>query len=919
MANMLPNGKPFVGKLLLAVVTVAALTASAEIRVYSHPVEPRKHPDDARRLVKPPSAETFGNRMQFMALRSMGDNYRTDLDHYTKQDRLGDVIWAHYGMIFRKDVREQVAELKRRNLFLFDLWGFVPGSGPGDWSQFKRPDGVTEMFEKELGDHWLGMDNGEQDGRYVGGYANQFEPFGAVRIQQYLNFQRHFERMDYLLGNKMAALVSLNFGHYYLRECCYSLLGAETGQALPNSQIYYSFIRGAGKQYGVPWYGNVSVYNRWGWKGYPQEDKPGTRGTPIGGTSLALMKKLMWAQIFYNSSCFGYECGCYWSGKYTKDGKQALSPIGRLQREAVRWCEENGTPGIMHTPVAVMLDFYSGWSFPRHLYTGRIYNVWGSLPYEPGDYLTDGVLDMIYPGYQDASYFHDERGFNASTPYGDIADGLLSDAPLWVLRQYPLLVLAGRLTPSAELRETLGAYVRQGGELALTAGNVKGVFGGTLPDAGRGRFTVIPGGDWGVEEQAQCKVPIPNRIDTPLAKPFPLKPEARAALHATFCRQRIFGTSPEAKDDGLSIVTCRRGKGEYTVCVINNTWEQRPFTLTSFAGKILACQELLTDVSERTAIGFTPPEIRNLKIGADTATTIAAAGVRMFRVKTDESNAVVEIPYAAPTPNAGKRTLYLRGASSIKEQVLTRPTFFRHYDSVMVDARYLLSRDRRELESQRDWLGKQGLGVWVDLSPVLNLYPDYRLVENDPNETPRSASAFKDVLEKMEILKSKDLLIALHRVPENNITGAEADRQMETVVRRLCRDAAAKGISVYLRQSPQRRIDNLSSLSAWITRVHEPNFKPAPSLAAMSLLEGRNPAKIAKAIERFGTDVWLVDGAAEDINGNLASLHMPVASQTLLKDLVPAVEAIKRKNVRIVYDAIYPDADAEYRDAKLFE
>ena len=35
--------------------------------------------------------------------------------------------------------------------------------------------------------------------------------------------------------------------------------------------------------------------------------------------------------------------------------------------------------------------------------------------------------------------------------------------------------------------------------------------------------------------------------------------------------------------------------------------------------------------------------------------------------------------------------------------------------------------------------------------------------------------------------------------------------------------------------------------------------------------------------------------------------------------LVPAVDAIKRKNVSIVYDAIYPDADAEYRDAKLFE
>ena len=45
--------------------------------------------------------------------------------------------------------------------------------------------------------------------------------------------------------------------------------------------------------------------------------------------------------------------------------------------------------------------------------------------------LTDGVLDMLYPGYQDSSYFRDERGFLTATPYGDSADCLLSDAPPW--------------------------------------------------------------------------------------------------------------------------------------------------------------------------------------------------------------------------------------------------------------------------------------------------------------------------------------------------------------------------------------------------------------------------------------------------------------------------------------------------------
>ena len=63
---------------------------------------------------------------------------------------------------------------------------------------------------------------------------------------------------------------------------------------------------------------------------------------------------------------------------------------------------------------------------PRHLYTPYVYQVWGGMPYEAGDYLTHGVLSLLLPGYEDASYFHDERGFLSPTPFGDMTDCLLS-------------------------------------------------------------------------------------------------------------------------------------------------------------------------------------------------------------------------------------------------------------------------------------------------------------------------------------------------------------------------------------------------------------------------------------------------------------------------------------------------------------
>jgi hypothetical protein len=56
-----------------------------------------------------------------------------------------------------------------------------------------------------------------------------------------------------------------------------------------------------------------------------------------------------------------------------------------------------------------------------------MYYTWGNLPYEPSDYLTDGVFNMFYPHYEASSYFHDETGFITPTPYGDVNYFFLND------------------------------------------------------------------------------------------------------------------------------------------------------------------------------------------------------------------------------------------------------------------------------------------------------------------------------------------------------------------------------------------------------------------------------------------------------------------------------------------------------------
>ena len=355
MFGKMPSITACLTTMMLTNVCLAAESAPppALHRVYAHLLEPREHPDYARRWVKPPSWETFGNQTQFATLRGFAiENdvivrYAEEIEKYTKTFDLGRVLWPSYPTVFAKNIGELADEVKRRDLFLFDIWGYVPGSGPGDyWKQYKPPREALDALESKLGDHWLGMDVGEQDGRYIGGYADQVFLVSEDRFDQYLNFQRHFERMGNDLGNKLSTLVSLNFGHYFLKDGTYATIGAETAQGLPNNQVYYAFIRGAGKQYGVPWFGNASVFNRWGYKNY---DGTGPDHGPTKGTSLNLLKRLMYNHILYNCVFVGFESGWFEGGQ--------LSPIGRIQQSAQKWVRENGQPGVMLTPVALLFDF----------------------------------------------------------------------------------------------------------------------------------------------------------------------------------------------------------------------------------------------------------------------------------------------------------------------------------------------------------------------------------------------------------------------------------------------------------------------------------------------------------------------------------------------------------------------------------
>ena len=100
---------------------------------------------------------------------------------------------------------------------------------------------------------------------------------------------------------------------------------------------------------------------------------------------------------------------------------------------------------------------------------------------------------------------------------------------------------------------------------------------------------------------------------------------------------------------------------------------------------------------------------------------------------------VEQVPHIVPPPLPKGKALYLRKINSIKEEILSRPTFFDHFDKVVVDWKFFRRREKDVFEKEVQWIKRQKLGIIVDLSSGINLYPDVDALEK---KSPQEKWAF---------------------------------------------------------------------------------------------------------------------------------------------------------------------------------
>ena len=277
-------------------------------------------------------------------------------------------------------------------------------------------------------------------------------------------------------------------------------------------------------------------------------------------------------------------------------------------------------------------------------------------------------------------------------------------------------------------------------------------------------------------------------------------------------------------------------------------------------------------------------------------------------MQVDETD-VHEAPPLTPSARVENRLLSLRAISSLKEEILRRPTFFEHFDGAKVDWSYLRTREKAVLTHEQGWLDRQGVRLVVDFSPGLNFYPDLVLLDTLDFRYEESVAAIDNVLGKMAALGATDAVFCLHCKPENHCDDARADDRFLAGVRDFCRRASAHGITLHLQHHPIKWHGTAEQTLAFIDEIDADNLRFALNTGHTMMCGESIEQVIELAGARLG--IVLVSAPVTDDLGQTYDMHAPVAGSGL--DL----SALTSSGVPIVFDADYQSWDEVYRDVRL--
>ena len=533
---------------------------------------------------------------------------------------------------------------------------FYSNSGPDT----EVPRAVFDKIMKCFGERFIGFNEGEWDGAYLGRIVVKgVMPLSRNRSRK--EACRHY--LDWLKNtydkhqNRILSMSSMGFGPHYAGELGARILGFEASQFLPCDTVRMSFCRGACKQYDLLLNVCPSVFSYKGahcFKCYPKDGQPQSAlldfwlAGPEHGASVGLLKRLWWLAYMNGANILGLECAYFPSNAVSElDAQGALpfddpitdrmvmsrfTPLGWLQWEAIQAARKHPMRGVPHTPVALMLPFEHGWHaqptyyhdkwFP-HPYLHDFKNernlyVWGNIPYNNGDWQIDKFFRWVYPG-SNLSFTaptRDERGIVTPTPFGDSFDVILANADDNAIAKYQALALLGghNIDGDKALRDRLLSFVKSGGLVIADVGQWKKLpaeakkLGASrltrIFSYGKGRLVLVQAPHWDSGARDEATLNSVRAEIGPILQSFSLIETGERPIHSL--------VNVTDKPDELIITLCNPSQAL--------AWEG---TLTVKGAAIRECDEWL-------AFGEAAVKDGALKCG------VPPNDVRVFKIRTEK-------------------------------------------------------------------------------------------------------------------------------------------------------------------------------------------------------------------------------------------------------------------------------------------
>ena len=291
--------------------------------------------------------------------------------------------------------------------------------------------------------------------------------------------RRHFaDRHKAAYGGKMAVHASHVFSQHLGADCGADVLVVETtnssGSPTSNSEYRWNlapmFVRGAARQFGVPW--------EWYWAAYMNGFR--TNGEwhnnaacryperPDYGISGSLMRRLYYFSYLSGANITQpEEWSAYFLAWDEKAGKTVLTQRGRDYAAYHDFTQAHPERGVPYTPVAICIPLsrgypaYGGWPWAEKGYG-----------YTQSDLMSDAVFFSLVPGFERAKAMKVGVETNLhNSRFAQMYDVICPDAPsqsaettLDVMKSYKALVVAGEFA-DPKVAKCLAEYEKSGGRV----------------------------------------------------------------------------------------------------------------------------------------------------------------------------------------------------------------------------------------------------------------------------------------------------------------------------------------------------------------------------------------------------------------------------------------------------------------------